>query len=87
METVISSRKYRKRPVVISAVEWNGGNIDEIMRFMDWRNASHDKYGGLGIHTLEGDHLVDIGDMVIKGYVGEFYPCKPDIFNLTYEAV
>ena len=53
---------------------------------MDWRNANHDEKNGLIIHTLEGNHSALIGDWIIKGVKGEFYPCKPDIFELTYEA-
>jgi hypothetical protein len=48
----------------------------------------HDKVrGGLVIKTLEGEHLASIGDYIIKGVNGEFYPCKPDIFHKTYEEV
>lgn len=42
--------------------------------------------GGLVIKTLEGNHLANIGDYIIKGVAGEFYPCKPDIFEKTYEV-
>jgi len=79
--------KYIKRPVVIEALEWTGENVDEIYDFMSWRNVSHDDRYGLKIHTLEGEHHASIGDMIIKGVAGEFYPCKPDIFLLTYEKV
>lgn len=79
--------KYRKKPVVIEAVEWTGSNINEIMNFMNWRNAAHDDRSGLVIHTLEGNHNASVGDFVIKGVKGEFYPCKPDIFAATYDVV
>lgn len=79
--------KYRKKPVVIDAVEWTGENINDICDFMSWRNVSHDERYGLKIHTLEGEHHAAIGDMIIKGVAGEFYPCKPDIFKQTYEEV
>ena len=46
-----------------------------------------DNEDALLIHTLEGDHRADIGDWIIRGVKGEFYPCKPEIFALTYEAV
>ena len=48
---------------------------------------SHGKYGRtiLTIKTLEGEHIASIGDMIIKGVAGEFYPCKPDIFSRTYD--
>ena len=79
--------KYRKRPVVIDAIKWDGENVKEAMDFMAWRNASHDDRNGLVIHTLEGNHNALPGDFIIKGVAGEFYPCKPDIFEATYEVV
>ncbi len=78
--------KYRKKPVVIDAVQWDGENIDAIARFMKWQNFDHDKINGLIIRTLEGQHVASVGDFIIKGVHGEFYPCKPDIFEKTYEA-
>jgi hypothetical protein len=78
--------KYRKKPVVIEAVQWNGTNVKEVFDFMKWRNASHDERQGLVIHTLEGNHDATPGDFIIKGVKGEFYPCKPDIFAMTYES-
>lgn len=79
--------KFRKKPVVIEAVLWTGDNIDEIATFMKWRNFEHDKRNGLIIRTLEGQHIATIGDYIIKGVHGEFYPCKPDIFAATYDLV
>lgn len=79
--------KYRKKPVVIDAVKWDGENVKEVMDFMGWRNAAHDERSGLVIHTLEGNHNALPGDFIIKGVAGEFYPCKPDIFEATYEVV
>ena len=79
--------KYRKKPVVIEAVQWTGKNITEVLDFMDWRNAAHDTVSGLTIRTLEGNHHASPGDFIIKGVNGEFYPCKPDIFEKTYEKV
>lgn len=78
--------KYRKKPVVIDAVMWDGENVNEVLGFMSWRNASIER-SGLVIHTLEGDHNASPGDFIIKGIAGEFYPCKPEIFWMTYEAV
>ena len=77
--------KYTKKPVTIDAIIWNGENIDEIANFMNWRNFEHDKRNGLIIRTLEGSHNASIGDYIIKGVKGEFYPCKPDIFLMTYD--
>ena len=79
--------KYRKKPVVVEAVQWTGENIKEVLDFMNWRNAAHDVASGLTIHTLEGNLYASPGDWIIKGVQGEFYPCKPDIFEKTYEKV
>ena len=78
--------KYRKRPVVIEAVQWTGENKKEVFDFMNWRNAEIRK-DTLVIHTLEGNMKADPGDYIIKGVQGEIYPCKPDIFKSTYEQV
>ena len=95
-------KRYRKLPVEIDAVVWNGSNLYEVTAFIegqtpniDGRYASDawDEYTrivkdeGLKIITLEGPMLASIGDYIIKGIKGEFYPCKPDIFEATYEAV
>lgn len=79
--------KFRKKPVEIEAVEWTGENIREMGSFMDHRNFSYDHRYGLRIHTLEGTHDATVSDMIIKGVKGEFYPCKADIFALTYDPV
>ena len=80
--------KYRKKPVVIEALEWRGSNEKEMRNFfksVDFSNFSFNN--GLIITTLEGKHRADVGDFVIKGVKSEFYPCKPDIFEMTYEEV
>ena len=82
--------KYRKKPVVIDAVQWTGTveSEAETIEVFDRDFERHpDNEDALLIHTLEGDHRADIGDWIIRGVKGEFYPCKPDIFALTYEAV
>ncbi len=85
--------KFRKRPVVIEAIQAMG-TPDSNREIIDWTRgsgtpASMDKNGSgiyqLSISTLEGAHWVTPGDWVIKGVAGEFYPCKPDIFAATYE--
>lgn len=80
--------KYRKKPVVIEAMQFNGewsGDATEILSWMvsggDWDKESSE----LKIHTLEGAITASKGDWIIKGVNGEFYPCKPDIFEKTYE--
>ena len=80
--------KYRKKPVIIEAVIWTGNNIDEVKELA--KNAvEHIIFvdNNLYIETLEGNMHVSVGDYVIKGIEGEFYPCKPDIFKETYETV
>ena len=80
--------KYRKKPVIVEAIVWTGNNIDEIKELA--KNAvEHIIFvdNNLYIETLEGNMNVSIGDYIIKGIAGEFYPCKPDIFKQTYETV
>ena len=92
-------KNYRKKPVVIRAVLWTGENLLQVVRFMGqevnmecsvtsekwhlYTNIVHSN--GLKISTLEGEMNADIGDYIIKGVKGEYYPCKPDVFELTYE--
>lgn len=81
--------KFRKKPVEIEAIIWNN-NFDEIFHFMDAdNNLGIVGYEGdiLQVRTLEGIMNAQIGDYIIKGVKGEFYPCKPDIFEMTYEVV
>lgn len=81
--------KFRKKPVVIEAVKWNGIDYDVIAKFENPSGIS--KIGLMGnkliIRTLEGMHTANKGDWIIRGVKGEFYPCKPDIFLATYERV
>lgn len=77
-------KRYTKKPVTIEAVQWTGRNISDICKFTG-RDAGHLLSSGqLFIETLEGYHRAEVGDYIIKGVKGEFYPCKPDIFALTY---
>jgi hypothetical protein len=82
--------KFRKKPVVIEAIRFTGNNCIECLLFMgtpehiafnpELHNTDHPT-----IHTLEGKMTASPGDWIIKGVKGEFYPCKPDIFEATYE--
>jgi len=88
--------KYRKKPVVIEAFQWlkHGDHPKVIKKYKDddvrgtalckcnWRMYDH----GI-INTLEGVHIVCPGDWIITGVKGEQYPCKPDIFDMTYDKV
>ena len=76
--------KYIKKPVAIEAIEWTGDNLDEIVAFTDGGAWTYLGLTSLILTTLEGDMFATSGDMIIKGVKGECYPCKPDIFKLTY---
>ena len=81
--------KYRKRPVVIEAVQWRGTETLEDINKLgshQMRPICRDNHQ-LIIQTLEGEMRADPGDWIIKGVQGELYPCKPDIFAATYERV
>jgi hypothetical protein len=95
MQTVPLNRKeqmakFRKKPVVIEAVQWGGylSNEDEVRSLCgDSLADPYDTKPLLVIRTLEGDMTAHQGDWIIKGVKGECYPCKPDIFEATYELV
>lgn len=74
-------KKYVKKPIEVEAVQWTGDNAEEIQEFMNIED--------LAIVTIIIKWKVDgeIGDYIIKGVNGEFYPCKPDIFEKTYEEI
>jgi hypothetical protein len=81
--------RYRKKPVVIEAIYYDGVNHKEISRFMQEKIPDHDADMGeaILINTLEGTLAAMPGDFIIKGVAGEFYPCKSNIFAATYERV
>jgi len=87
--------KYRKKPVVIDAVQFLGSEISaELMNLIDNSEQRKVVFKSRGmdaehliIETLEGFHRADINDWIIRGVKDELYPCKPDIFELTYEKV
>jgi hypothetical protein len=105
--------KYRKKPIVIEAIQWNtpdkNGKVKlareckdhpkvrptsylEVSEMLGTAGCSQEQpywdWSVMGvIDTLEGKHIVRPGDYIIKGVKGEFYPCKPDVFELTYEPV
>ena len=95
----MSFKKYRKKPVVIEAIEWTGENLFEVITFTDGKPELNmmvaqdgwDRYKrlvdseGLKIYTLEGVMSASVGDFIIRGVQGELYPCKPDVFEQTYE--
>ena len=102
------NKKYRKKPVIIEAIQWTGKNLIEVSAFINNESYAEvlkeydrcipnklcrDVYEGIikregfCIETLEGNMKAKIGNYIIKGVNGEFYPCKPDIFAKTYEEV
>ena len=97
------SLKFRKKPVVIEAFQLTAVSRKDNREWPNWLNEAWQKPRtavgsvspmistaedpALVINTLEGGHRADIGDWIIRGVAGELYPCKPAIFDLTYEAV
>ena len=80
-------RKFRKKPIIIEAIQWLGDNFEELEEFGSERDIISNSNGTLTITTLEGNHTAQKKDWIIRGVKGEVYPCKPDIFNQTYEEV
>lgn len=79
-------RWYRKKPVAVQALRWEGDNWDQMLRFVIAQGgAAHTEQDALIIRTLEGDMVAAPGDWVIRGVEGEFYPVKASIFLTTYE--
>ncbi len=95
--------KAMKKPIEIECMKLNLNNVADVMRWCPacepeftmcesgYLNSNRQQYSrifkGLVIHTLEGEYLAKVGDYIIKGVQGEFYPCKPDIFEQTYDIV
>ena len=85
------ARRFRKRPVEVEAIKFTGANLGEIAEFVG-EMPPHRSLSGLHesalymILTLEGEMFASPGDWIIRGVAGEFYPCKPDIFDATYEG-
>lgn len=82
--------KFRKKPVVIDAIQFVPGSQGAILDFFALHSAPKAPQISalyLIIPTLEGDMRADLGDWIIRGVKGEFYPCKPDIFSATYDPV
>jgi len=78
--------KYRKKPVVIEAVQFDGtdASCDWLLPQLESGEIGR-AFNKLHINTLEGVMTAEVGDYIIRGVNGEFYPCKPDIFHKTYE--
>lgn len=81
--------KYRKLPVEIEAEQFTEQNKERAFNFIRgncYPCVGNDGKPTIKIETLEGDMTAILGDWIIKGVKGEYYPCKPDIFAATYEA-
>ena len=90
--------KYRKKPVVVNAYQMTIDTLKDYFNWPAWIQKGLSKYtyeegavfwgdGTLYIRTLEGTQVVSLDDYIIQGVKGEIYPCKPDIFEMTYEEV
>lgn len=90
--------KFRKKPIIIEAIQWNGLSLEEVRSFVGdsliydiidtaWQAGKGIPHVLMQIKTFEGNMNVSCGDYIISGVKGEFYPCKPDIFEQTYEPV
>jgi hypothetical protein len=80
--------KFRKKPVVVEAIQWTRNNVQECWDFCPpLLSETYRANGQLTIPTLEGKMAANTNDWIIKGVKGEFYPCKPDIFEATYDPV
>lgn len=95
--------KYRKKSIVIEAFQLTYKSRQNNIDWPDWMHEAWNRERGepnslyptnpktstgtLSIQTLEGEHKVSFGDYIIRGINGELYPCKPDIFGLTYDLV
>lgn len=80
--------KYRKKPVVIEAIKYTGYNYEEVRNFTGKDKviiSIEPRY--VTIETIEGSMKANPDDFIIRGVKGEFYPCKPDIFEMTYEKI
>ena len=80
-------KKYVKKSIVVEAVQNTGDNVSEIHEFMGDKSRPVYKLNGYVylIDTLEGTMTANVGDYIIKGVKGEFYPCKPDVFEASYD--
>jgi hypothetical protein len=79
--------QFQKKPVVIEARQWIDGNGFHLADWCGGRVDTSAEPSKIVIPTLEGDITASHGDWIIRGVQGEFYPCKPDIFEATYEPV
>lgn len=80
--------RFRKKPVIVDAIQFTGSNVAEVAALLDWdydEGTSDDET--LIIETLNGDVTVSVGEWIVRGIAGEGYPCRADIFAATYDPV
>lgn len=80
-------KKYVKKPIVIEAIQYTGENTEGVVNFITNRHCTILNDKRILINTLEGNIEASPNDYIIKGVLGEFYPCKPDIFKSTYDLI
>ena len=84
-------KRYRTKLCEIEAIKWDGNNFKEIAEFTNHKATMQLMYSSrnyeLVIDTLEGTMMANVGDFIIKGLRGEFYPCKPDVFHKKYDEI
>lgn len=83
---------YSTKPCEIKAVLWDGSNLEEVLDFCHGKakwvdKTEHNPEGCVVIFTLEGNMEASVGDYIIQGLAGEFYPCKPEMFKQKYYLV
>ena len=92
------ANRYKTKTCEIEAIQWNGLNLEEIKSFVGesliynicdtaWEVGKDIPFVSMKIKTLEGNMKASVGDYIIKGLQGEFYPCKPDVFEKKYEII
>ena len=80
--------QYRKKPVVIEAVRWDGRNVDEVNDFLgDGQDDELQEGQRILLEVHGGEAFADVDDWIVKDAFGEIYPCRPDIFAATYDPV
>ena len=79
--------KYVKKPIPITAIQWTGENHIELAEFTNGKCLFRVGSPSIKIPTLEGDMGANVGDYIVRGVEGEFYPCRQDIFEKTYEKI
>lgn len=78
---------YIKKPIPVEAIQWTGNNFNEIYDFIIGQPIVVTTFNELVISTLEGDMKAPVGSWIIRGPLGEYYPCRQEVFKETYEAI